>query len=139
MAAKDKLNRQSSSSGPQQMGVTMTPPNIRMGSPKISIPEIKVPAVNIPAADMAPVAKAIEQLGKSIAEVANAQTEILKVMHEHHQMLGQIVSQMKPPEVQVDVAAPTVRMAPRPREFDIAFVEDTDGIVGMKIRANSPN
>ena len=119
MAVGDRLKTK-----PTQRAVGVVP--VRVNIPDINVPDITVPALT---ADMAPIAKVIGELSQAIQQIATTQTAILTALQQ--------LAQQAPPEIKVN--APEVKMPARPRDFDVAFVEDADGIVGMKIRANLPN
>lgn len=130
MAAKDRL-KQKPNSQSAGMRVEVPPPSVRMRMPEIKIPEIKIPEVKIPAADMKPIADVLGQLGQAIAQIANVQTQILKTMQEHHGVIGDLAKR----DMTVNVPSPTVKMAPRPRDFYVSLEKEDGETIGMQITA----
>lgn len=134
--AKDRLNPPKPKNDGDSNLALQVRPVIRMGAPKIDIPKIEIPKIDIPASDMKPIADAIAALGQGLAQIANAQTQILQAMQQHHTLLAKLVEKDSPT---VNVPAPTVKMAPRARSYRVELEKEGGETVGMFIEASAPN
>lgn len=134
--ARDRLSPKKPKNDGDSSLALQVRPVIRMGAPKIDIPKIEIPKIEIPASDMKPIAEAIQALGQGLAQIANAQTQILQTMQQHHQLLAELVKKDSPT---VNVPAPTVKMAPRPRAYRVELEKEGGETVGMFIEADTPN
>lgn len=125
--AKEKLSQRKKNDGDSNLALQVRP-TIKMGAPNIKIPEIKIPEIKVSAAasDMRPVAQAINELGRALAQIATMQTQILQVLNNQ-----------KEPNVTVNSAPVEVKMAPRPRSFYVELDKDGDETIGMRISAAS--
>lgn len=130
----DKLTPKPKTNGAESSGAVelrVNPPQVRVGSPKVDV-KIDAPQLNM---DSTQFADAIRSLSDVMQQLAQQQVLLLREMAETRNLMNELAKNT--PNVQV--AAPKVTMPARPREFDVAFVEDDDGIVGMRIKANLPN
>lgn len=109
----------------------VSPPQVRVTSPKVDV-KVDSPQLNM---DSSAFADALESLAIAINQLGQQQAVIAQQIAESNKLMVELAKK----EANVQVAAPKVTMPARPREFDVAFVEDGDGVVGMKIRANLPN
>ena len=132
--AADLLNQKPKNDGDSNLALQVRPV-IRMGAPKIDIPEIKIPEVKIPASDMKPIADAIAALGQGLAQIANAQTQILQAMTQQNAVIAALADK----DATVNVSAPTVKMPPRARAYREQVEKEGGETVGMYIEAEAPN
>ncbi len=95
----------------------------------VTVPEVKVPesVVNV---DTQAFADALESLAIAINQLGQQQASIMQQIVETNLLIADVAK--NPPQA-------IMPSNPRPREFDIVFVEDDEGVVGMKVRANLPN
>jgi hypothetical protein len=132
---QDQLDRKPKE---QNNGSTMTfqvgQPEVTVRVPEIKVPEIKVPESNVNV-DMSAVATAIESLAQTMAQLAAQNQVMLQELAVSNKLIEELAKNVP----NVEVKAPTVKLPPRPREYDVMFIEDEDGVAGMKIRANLPN
>lgn len=109
----------------------VSPPDVRVTSPKVDV-KVESPQLNM---DSSAFADALESLAIAMNQISQQQARLLAVIEEHHAIINRTLE--RNPDITVE--APKVNLPPRPREFDVVFVEDDDGVVGMKIRANLPD
>ena len=132
--AKDRLNPKPKNDGDSNLALQVRPV-IRMGAPKIDIPKIEIPPVNVAAADMKPIAEAIAALGQGLAQIANAQTQILQAMTQQNAAIAALAEK----EATVNVSAPTVKMPAKARAYRVELEKEGGETVGMYIEAEAPN
>lgn len=130
--AADRLNPPKKQNNGDSNLALQVRPVIKMGAPKIDIPEVKIPPINVAASDMRPIAEAVAQLGAAIAQVANAQTQILQAIGQQNDILRQLAE--KNPDI--NVPAPVVKMAQRPRNFRVELEKEDGETVAMDITAS---
>ncbi len=131
---KDRLNQKPNQNNEGTMTLKVGQPAVNVRIPEIKVPEIKVPESNVKV-DMSGVEASLNGLAQAVA----AMTRHLEVIATRQQHTLEVVAALADKDVSVQVDAPQIKMPARPREFDVIFVEDDDGVVGMKVRANLPN
>lgn len=134
--ALDRLNQKPKPKNNEADGtVTMrvSPPQVKVGAPVVNV-KVAEPQLNM---DSSQFANAINDLAKAMKQLADQQQMLLQVINDHHAVINSALAR----QPNIEVAAPKVTIPARPREFDVAFVEDDDGeVVGMSVRAkNLPN
>lgn len=114
---------------------------LQVGQPAVNvrIPEIKVPQINVPESTVNIDMKGVEASLNGLAQAVAAMTRNLEVLAARQNQMLETVAALADKDVSVEVAAPQVKMPARPREFDIAFVEEDGEVIGMKVRANLPS
>ena len=126
MAAKDKLTppKTKQNNGNASIPLQVNPPKIHMSMPEIKIPDIKSDV----SVDTAPIAAALNEAFKVMAQIAAQQTAILQVLQ---QLAGK--------DVKVDVPQPkvTVQAAKRPGAYYVEFDKEDGETVGMRISAET--
>lgn len=126
--AKEKLNPPKQSDDGDSNLALQVRPTIKMGAPNIKIPEIKIPEIKVSAQaiDIRPLVTVLNDLGRTIAQIAATQTQIMQALHNQ-----------KEPNVTVNSAPVEVKVPPRPRSFYVELDKDGDETIGMRISAAS--
>jgi len=133
-SAKDKLKPQPAAPKPQAAGAVqlqVQPPVVKVGAPQVTV-DIPAPQLNM---DSKPFADAVNQLGQTMARLAQQQLAILSAIEQQTEVLRQLATQN--PEIKVP--APVVKMAARPRDFYVELDKEGGETVGMRISAQSPH
>lgn len=123
MTAKDRLTPKTKE--PTAMGaINVNAPPVRVRMPEIKIPEIKMPEINVPAADMTPVAAALSELARVVAQITQQQA-----------VLTQAIQALASREASVNVAPAqvTVQSPKRPSSYHVELIKDGDETVGMEV------
>lgn len=117
---------------------TMT---LKVGQPAVNvrIPEIKVPQINVPEStvniDMKGIEAALDTLVQGMNQLAQQQYALLEIIREH----GNAMASAAGNQPNIEVKAPVVKMAPRPRSYSVEVEDENGDMVHMNIQANSPN
>jgi nucleoside-triphosphatase THEP1 len=110
---------------------------------RVAAPQVKV---NLAAPDMKQIARAVDTLASAhgqfmdlIGHLENEQHKIMREISNTISSQTEILRQLAAKSGDIKVAAPIVKMAPRPDSFYVELEKDRGETVGMRIRAESPN
>ena len=132
MATNPKLKRPEKGNGNAALQLEMPAPQVRVRIPEIKMPDINIPDVNM---DTTALAEVIAQLGQAMAALAQQQAAILQTIQDHHAVLNKAMAN----QPDIKVAAPQIKMPPRPTSFTVEMEDDDGEPIYMNVTANSPN
>lgn len=124
---KPKPNNNGAAEG--TFSVQVQPPNVKVGSPAVTV-KVDAPQLNM---DSAQFASAINELSAIVAQIAQQQNMVLQMLAEQLKT----VSNVTPPDIKV--AAPVIKLPPRPRSFGVEIEDGNGDTTYMRIVADSPN
>lgn len=134
-SAKDKITPKpakpdNNATGAVQLQVN--PPVVKVAAPQIKV-DVPAPQLNMDSKQFADV---VSQLGQTMARLAQQQLAILSAIEQQTEALRQLASRSEPT---INVPAPVVKMAARPRDFYVELDKENGETVGMKISAETPH
>jgi len=141
-SAKDKLTAKKPAETAVPAGTMqfqMQPPIVKVGSPQVKV-DIPAPQLNMDSKAFADAVKQLAQshtqLGQTMARVAQQQLAILSAIEQQTEALRQLATRTEP---SINVPAPVVKMAARPRDFYVELDKEGGETIGMRITAESPH
>lgn len=135
---RDRLNTKPKNPSREAGIVRLPAPIVRVAAPQVK--------VNLAAPDMKQIARAVDTLASAhgqfmdlIGHLENEQHKIMREISNTISSQTEILRQLAAKSGDIKVAAPIVKMAPRPDSFYVELEKDRGETVGMRIRAESPN
>jgi hypothetical protein len=132
-SAKDKLNPKPKPAANRAEGAVqlqVNPPVVKVGAPQITV-DVPAPQLNM---DSKPFADVVSQLGQTMARLAQQQLAILSAIEQQTEALRQLATRTDPA---INVPAPVVKMAARPRDFYVELDKENGETVGMRVSAEA--
>lgn len=107
----------------------MAMPDVKIGSPKVTIAKVPVDVQ----VDMSPVSAPVEKLAQMIGMLQQQQVAMLKVIEEQTRQIAKLAGN-KP---QINVAP--AKLPARPKSLYIELDKEDGETIGMRVTANSSN
>lgn len=135
-SAKDKITPQKPKQPDNQAAgavqLQVNPPVVKVAAPQIKV-DIPAPQLNM---DSTRFADVINQLGQTMARLAQQQLAILSAIEQQTEAVRQLATRTEPT---INIPAPVVKMAARSRDFYVELDKEGGETIGMRISAQSPH